>query len=144
MVKSDDSGGDDTTMNNQQAAEGFMNMVEENCDISFTPQVVMAGDDVTDVVSKFKRTVKLGNGLGIENSTKSSGKEVVRVTVRGILRYKPPSNYWVEASTGRYQPLAGDMVIGVVEEKGADWFKININGPAPAILGRLDFDGATK
>jgi exosome complex component RRP40 len=35
-------------------------------------------------------------------------------------------------------------VVGVVEDKGGDFYKVNIFAGAPALLDRLAFDGATK
>ena len=35
-------------------------------------------------------------------------------------------------------------MVGVVEDKGGDFYKVNIFAGAPALLDRLAFDGATK
>ena len=44
-----------------------------------------------------------------------------------------------------YEPLPGDYVVGRVEERNAEGYKIKLMGAAvPGVLGAVAFDGATK
>lgn len=35
-------------------------------------------------------------------------------------------------------------MVGVITDRGGDYYKVNIGSPAPALLSRLAFEGATK
>jgi exosome complex component RRP40 len=41
-------------------------------------------------------------------------------------------------------PKIGDQVVGIIEERNADFYRVNIFSGAPAMLSRLGFEGATK
>ena len=44
-----------------------------------------------------------------------------------------------------YEPLPGDYVVGRVEERNAEGYKVKLMGAAvPGVLGAVAFDGATK
>lgn len=43
-----------------------------------------------------------------------------------------------------YFPKVGDQLVGVIEDKGGDFYKVNIFCGYIAMLPRLGFDGATK
>ncbi len=43
-----------------------------------------------------------------------------------------------------YEPAKGDLVIGTIKMKSADYYTVDIGAPLDAILGALEFDGATK
>lgn len=51
---------------------------------------------------------------------------------------------WVESEARRYVPSLGDHVIGVVADKHAEDYRLQIGAAAPALLPVLAFDGATK
>lgn len=43
-----------------------------------------------------------------------------------------------------YEPTKGDLVIGTIKMKSADYYIVDIGAPLDATLGALEFDGATK
>eukprot|EP01035_Chromulina_nebulosa_P017715 gene17715-23307_t len=43
-----------------------------------------------------------------------------------------------------YIAKPGDQVVGVIDDRGGDYYKVNISNGMVAILNRLSFDGATK
>lgn len=52
---------------------------------------------------------------------------------------------WIEHDNGRYQPSVGDLVIAQVHHGGGEQFHCSITPYTPfALLGHLDFEGATK
>lgn len=44
----------------------------------------------------------------------------------------------------RYHPKLGDVIIGVVVHKTADFYRVDIGSGTSAILSNVDFNGATK
>ena len=46
--------------------------------------------------------------------------------------------------TQQYFPVRNDLVIGVVKVRASEHFVVDIGAPLDAILGALEFDGATK
>lgn len=43
----------------------------------------------------------------------------------------------------RYTPAAGEAVVGVIVNRLGESFNVDINGPCPATLPLLAFEGAT-
>jgi exosome complex component RRP40 len=119
------------------AASKFLTQAEKNVDIGFKSIVVLPGDDITKHVTKFQRSIKIGAGL-------TSTEQTVIGTSAGTLRYRAPTTYWVECGKRRYIPKVGDQVVGVVEERGGEFYRVNILGATFALLNRLAFEGATK
>ena len=66
----------------------------------------------------------------------------------GTLRYDGAAirgqRLWVEGEAGRYVPALGDHVVGRVESKHADEYRLHIGAASPASLPLLAFDGATR
>jgi exosome complex component RRP40 len=54
------------------------------------------------------------------------------------------STYWVDTNRTRYYPKKGDQIVGLIEERGGDYYVINIFSGFNCILSRLAFEGATK
>ena len=54
------------------------------------------------------------------------------------------TTYFVRTNHKRYIPNTGDRVIGIVEERFGEYYKVNIFGPHPGMLPVLAFEGATK
>ena len=66
-------------------------------------------------------------------------------TRKGIVRWdEARALLWVENDARRYWPALGDHVIGVVADKGAADYKLDLGGAVRAMLPVLAFDGATK
>ncbi|KAF5476809.1 hypothetical protein F2P56_003505 [Juglans regia] len=104
---------------------------------SFVDQLVVPGDVVLDLNSMTNQTIKLGGGL-------RQDCDAIAVTKAGKLRCSKPNKYWVESSQKRYEPHAGDSVLGIVVDSKADNFLVDIKGPALAYLPVLAFEGGTR
>lgn len=118
-------------------AANFMQKASQNIDISFKSVAVLPGDNVVDLVTGLRRNIKLGVGLH------QVGDAVIS-TIAGSLRYKAPITYWVESDKRIYIPKVGDQVIGIIEEKMGEFYKVNIFSNSSALLNKLAFEGATK
>jgi len=119
------------------ATKEFFAEANRNVDRMFQPVYVFPGDDVTSVCTGLQKNITIGQGLV------QRGESLI-ANQGGVLRYRPPSSYWIETSGKRYFPKLNDQVVGIVEERGGDYFKINIFSGSLALMNRLSFEGATK
>ncbi|TMX03686.1 uncharacterized protein [Solanum lycopersicum] len=103
----------------------------------FIDKPVVPGDVVLDLSSMTNQTIKLGGGLQQDH-------DAVTVVKAGILRFSKPNKYWIESSHKRYIPTVGDAVLGIVVDKRADSFYVDIKGPMVAFLPVLAFEGGTR
>ncbi|KAF4322573.1 hypothetical protein BBO99_00003750 [Phytophthora kernoviae] len=118
-------------------ASSFLEDAQRSVDFLFSSVVVLPGDDVTATLTKTTRRVKLaGTGL------RQLPDERIVCTNAGVLRYRPANRYWVEFNHKRYVASMDDGVIGIVTDRNAEFYRVNIG--AAATLGSLAFDGATK
>ncbi len=122
---------------NSEFADSFLAQTEKKVNLAFTPTVVMPGEDVTDRVISGNKSIKIGPGLAHLDSR-------VHVTAPGVLKYRAPSNYWVESNHKRYYPNADDQVVGIIDQVAGDFYTVNIFSGSNAILNRQAFEGATK
>lgn len=51
---------------------------------------------------------------------------------------------WIESNHKRYVPALEDGILGIVQERHADDYRLDINGTDTATLNALAFEGATK
>ena len=98
---------------------------------------VLPGDNVTFNVTGLGKNIKLGDGL-------HQVDDAVFSSLAGILRYRAPTTYWVEGDKRMYIPRAGDQVVGIIEEKLGEFYRVNIFSNSSAMLNKLAFEGATK
>lgn len=119
-------------------AISFLKEAQRSVDFLFSSVIVLPGDDVTATLTKTNHRVKLGSGL------KQLPDERIVCTNAGILRYRPANRYWVEFNHKRYTASIDDGVIGIVTDRNAEFYRVNIGAAASATLGSLAFDGATK
>lgn len=127
-----------------------------------THRIVFPGDHL----SVAGTGIRLGNGLvqssmiptyiqppsaltaGSSSSTDAPESENpvghVSVTKAGILRKGPLGKLWIDNSQKRYIPAVDDMVVGVVIEKHAESYRVDIGSTQPAMLPALAFEGANK
>ncbi|GAM23353.1 hypothetical protein SAMD00019534_065280 [Acytostelium subglobosum LB1] len=98
-------------------------------------QFVVPGDVIGTIVDL---KVRIGQGL-------QQVKDSVVATKSGVLRFsKHHKFYWIENEQKRYVPQAEDMVIGIITEKHAESFKVDIGSSSQALLSAYSFEGATK
>ena len=94
--------------------------------------------DVLSALGASERIV-IGAGVILEDSNS------LVATRKGIVRWdEARALLWVENDARRYWPALGDHVIGVVADKGAADYKLDLGGAVRAMLPVLAFDGATK
>ncbi|BDA49650.1 Exosome complex component rrp40 [Coccomyxa sp. Obi] len=98
-------------------------------------QVVAPGDVVAVLPEQGK--VKVGAGLYAEGNSLHTSKA-------GVLRQTKVGKLWVEGRQKRYIPSTGDDVVGIVLERHAENFVVDIGAPFPAVLNFLAFEGATR
>eukprot|EP00903_Cladosiphon_okamuranus_P020234 g18571.t1 len=123
----------------KRKADDFLRRQELVMDAGFKATVVLPGDDVTETTTRTTRSLRLGPGL-VQHA-----QDKVLTTRAGVLRYRPPCSYWVESNGKRYGARVEDQVLGVVEDRvGGEAYKVNIFGSSAALLGMLEFDGASK
>jgi len=114
--------------------------------LAFVPQPVVPGDDVTEVVSRTAaKRIKLGGGLVQAPSPDHGAAGAITAVRAGTLRYAAPATYWVESrAMKRYVPRAEDAIIGVVEDRATNGYRVGISGTMSGNLPLLSFEGATK
>ena len=99
--------------------------------------IVFPGEAV-NVTSDAENVIRLGAGL-------YSSEEGVIATKAGLVRCeKEQGKYHVDGSQKRYIPGVEDMVLGVITEKGSEWYKVDIGASNLAQLSAIAFDGATR
>jgi exosome complex RNA-binding protein Rrp4 len=105
------------------------------------PKKVVAGDNVTDFATESGLDVELGRGISIHSR---NDHYICLSEGTGSIHATNPSYICLESSSRIYIPQVGDKVIGVIDDRGTDFYRVNIFSTTPAILNRLGFDGATK
>ena len=120
-------------------ADEFLASMSSNIDMSYEQRATLPGDDVTSYVTGLTKSINIGHGLHHDSKT---GKVISRCS--GVLKYHVPNYYWIETNRSRYYPRVNDKVIGVIEDKGGDFYVVNIFSGSHCILNRLSFEGATK
>jgi len=99
---------------------------------------ILPGDSIRQHI-KPNEVVKLGNGV-----ERSIDQVDFRAIVPGVLQAKKGNAFSVASSSARYIPSVNDQVVGIIEEKGGDFYMVNLFSGSTCILNRLSFDGATK
>lgn len=128
---SEDGDGDDDDDNGsfgKRKADDFLRRQELAMDPRFKATVVLPGDDVTETTTRTTRSLRLGPGL-VQHA-----QDKVLVTRAGVLRYRPPCSYWVESNGRRYGARVEDQVLGIVEDRMGDYYKVNIFGRCACLL----------
>lgn len=147
---------------NMELANSFLQAAEGELNLAYEPRVVFPGDDVSSIIQKSgggsaessSKAAKIGPGLHVRTATSTTGASVgkgggvagmsIAVDAVGILRHRAPCHYWVETSKTKYAPQLGDQVVGIVEDRGGDFYSVNIFSGSHCIMSRLAFEGATK
>eukprot|EP01133_Synstelium_polycarpum_P017532 gene17532-20922_t len=98
-------------------------------------QFIVPGQSIGSIVDL---KVRIGPGL-------LQVKDTVVASKAGVLRYsKFHKFFWIENEQKRYVPQGEDMVVGIIVEKHAESFKVDIGCSSHAILSAYSFEGATK
>ena len=113
----------------KRKADEFLRRQGLAMDARFKSSVVLPGDDVTEQSTRATKSLKLGPGL-------LQRGERILATRAGMLRYRPPCTFWIESNGRRYAARAEDQVLGIVEERSGDSYKVNIFGRCDRRLHR--------
>lgn len=103
---------------------------------------VIPGQNVTSLILSNNNSNDVIYGDGLYCKTNND----IYTSIAGILKFRKPNTYWVENNSKLYIPMKNDQVVGIIEDKGSEYYKVNIcssNGTY-ALLNRLSFEGATK
>lgn len=111
-------------------------------DLKHERPIFLPGDRLItlDLKNKSDRWI-LGPGL---RRDESSNEANIAVTQPGFLRFREPNILWIDTNSQRYVPVQGDQVVGVVTQKMADSWKLDIGSADLATISYLAFEGATK
>ena len=118
-------------------AASFLQEMLSSSQTPLAPPEVLPGDDLTAVVTG--RT--LGPGL------RHDGEGRVIATTAGVLKSRSSVGVsYVDPciKLRYYVPRMGDQVVGIVEDRGGDWYTVNVFSGSRALLSRLGFEGASK
>ncbi|XP_002963728.2 putative exosome complex component rrp40 [Selaginella moellendorffii] len=100
-------------------------------------RIVLPGDVVFGLAAQAQNKVlRLGSGLS------QDADRVVAIKAGRLNHAK--SKLWVEGSQKRYIPSAEDSVIGIVIDRRAEEFLVDLNAPVLGLLPILSFEGATR
>ena len=123
--------------------------------------LVLPGQNLTDVITgqleKVKHLVKvkegredegfpvrLGFGIRYNLPTQEGGEEFI-ATVAGPLIFASHCRFWIGCRRKHYLPVVGDLVLGVVTMKTAEYYKLDLGCPQPATLNTVEgFSGASR
>jgi len=119
--------------------------LQENVTIARDNVYVLPCTEIKNDSNDISNSIKLGNGVIYKDD------KIISLTA-GKLVYSSSSSssstcsYNINNNKKYYIPKIGDQVIGIIEDKGTDYYRVNIfNGVNnSALLGRLAFEGATK
>lgn len=111
-------------------------------------ELVLPGDEIAVLVDSNeygegsdgakKVTVRLGPGI-------SQRKKEIYATKCGIVELDVKrGKVWVDMNQHRYVPSVDDVVIGVVQERYSEEYRVDLNGTDNATLSGLAFEGASK
>jgi len=105
--------------------------------------IVLPGDRLLMPASKSK-VDRWIIGPGLRRDSDCNSANLTLITQPGFLRFREPNVLWIDAKSQRYVPVQGDHVIGVVTQKLADSWKLEIGSADLATISYLAFEGATK
>jgi len=137
------------SITNKDAASSFL---QENVNVNDSNKTTIFVLPCTDIITTNNNNNNNNNNnsssITIGNGVIYKDDKIVSIE-GGKLNYSITSSscqYSIKNNKKYYIPRTGDNVIGIIEEKGTDYYKVNIFSGANsiALLGRLAFEGATK
>ena len=105
----------------------------------FPSRLVQPGDELVGPLTAVSTELKLGDGL-----VASSAGDSIRASKAGILSLRGANRFSIQTASRRYVPAVGDVVVGIVSDRNAEFYKVQLHATAVATLPVLAFDGATK
>jgi exosome complex component RRP40 len=105
-------------------------------------RIVAPGEELVQAIISTEPSstvLKIGNGL----LASAAGDSIVAVKC-GALGYRKPNRFFVRTACRRYVPAIGEVVVGIVSDRNAEFYRVQLHATSTAILPVLAFDGATK
>ncbi|CAN8076989.1 unnamed protein product [Agarophyton chilense] len=103
--------------------------------------LVLPGDKMATILNSpeaAQAVIRVGGGVTQKNSEILASKA-------GFVRYDSNRNkLWVANNQKRYVPAQEDPVIGIVQDRFGEEYRLDINATDTATLSMLAFEGATK
>jgi len=108
-----------------------------------TGMVVMPGDELSpDVIAGANTGRALTLGPGLRHILPAS---IIATRAGELCTDSRKNALWIENNGGRYLPSTGDLVVATVHHSSVDTYHCALTPYTPlALLGQLDFEGATK
>lgn len=111
-------------------------------------ELLVPGEDIGTLVDahesseepdvRKKCVVRLGSGV-------SQRAKQLYANKSGTLHMDPKRNkVWVDTNQYRYVPSVDDLVIGIVQERYSEEYRVDLNGTDSGTLSGLAFEGASK
>lgn len=107
--------------------------------LAVDPVLIDKGVGPGDVIATLPTSgeVRISVGLRLEGGYVVSNRS-------GVLHQMKGGKVWVEGRQKKYLPAEGDEVIGIVVDRHAENYLVDIGGPFRALLPILAFEGATR
>ena len=103
-----------------------------------TNLAVCPGDILTSNIGSSDEQIKLGRGLSLKDNK-------IIANIAGDLRQNIFNNkYYINNNKKFYEPKENDQIIGIIDDKAGDFYKVNVYSGNICVLNRLSFEGATK
>lgn len=150
---------------NARFASEFLAKTEEKVNLQFQPTFLLPGENPIIDQQSSQNKIILGWGLqNISSNGSNSANPNIVATSAGTLQYRPTVDgsfykvhhperrkYFPSHSTNMSKSVNalpnekyGDQVVGIIEERGGDYYMVNIFSGTHCVLNRLSFEGATK
>ena len=135
--------------------------------------IVLPGDNITSQINeiqqqnasqKKKKPLKIGRGLQVKEVVPNNNDDITSTigstsssttvppiyysTLAGRLQYNPSSHtVYILSNSKRYIPQIHDRIIGIIEDRMGDYYRVTIPGCTMGnniLLNTISFEGATK
>ena len=112
-------------------------------DMATTTVMVMPGDEISpDLLPSGNSSKTLTLGPGLRHIPPST---ITAIRAGELCTDSRKNALWIESTGGRYLPSIGDLVVASVHHSSMDTYHCALTPHTPyALLGQLDFEGATK
>mmetsp|Transcript_7693 Transcript_7693/g.28338 ORF Transcript_7693/g.28338 Transcript_7693/m.28338 type:complete len:239 (-) Transcript_7693:1770-2486(-) len=99
--------------------------------------LVLPGQSVLSLPEDPQAVVRIGGGV------RQEGERIVS-TRAGTLQQTAGGKLWVQSRVKRYVPQSEDLVVGVVVDKGAEHYIIDVGAASKGLLPVLAFENASR
>ena len=101
-------------------------------------ELAMPGDVLATLPNTSGHVVRVGPGVSRQ------GQDLVAQQAGRIEIIPDRNKIWLDCRPARYMPALEDLVVGIVQDRFGEGFRVDIGAHEPAQLGFTEFQGATK